>query len=42
MPNLYQGISEQLIKGIFVMIEGYCEEEGSLFIKKIDLLAKAD
>jgi len=42
MPNLYIGISEQLIKGIFVMIEGYCEEEGSLFIKKIELLSKVD
>jgi DNA polymerase-3 subunit alpha len=42
MPNLYIGLSDKLIKGIFVMIEGYCEEEGSLFIKKIELLNKAE
>ncbi len=42
MPNLYSGINERLIKGNFVMIEGHCEEEGSIFIKKIEILDKVE
>lgn len=42
MPNLYLPISDKLSKGTFVMIEGNCEEEGSVFIKKISLLEKTE
>lgn len=42
MPNLYASINDRLVKGLFVMIEGICEEEGSIFIKKIDLLDKIE
>jgi len=42
MPNLYAGINDRLNKGNFVMIEGNCEEEGSFFIKKIEILEKSE
>lgn len=42
MPNLYAAIADRLGKGLFVLIEGICEEEGSIFIKKIDLLDKVE
>ena len=38
MPNLFNPLSAQLQRGIFVMIEGVAEEEHSLFIKKISIL----
>jgi DNA polymerase III subunit alpha len=42
MPNLYVPLNDHLSKGIFVMIEGNCEEEGSVFIKKIEILEKVE
>ena len=42
MPNLYVPMNDRLTKGLFVMIEGNCEEEGSVFIKKIEILEKVE
>lgn len=41
MPNLYDTLSAQLQRGIFVMIEGVAEEDHSLFIKKITILEQS-
>lgn len=41
MPNLYDALSAQLHRGIFVMIEGVAEEDHSLFIKKLTVLEQS-